>query len=252
MNAEQRPPIILVHGAWHGAWCWDRVADALRSEGWRVTAVTLPGHDRPGDTSRIWHRISQYVDAVGAAVDACDQPPVLVGHSMGGYVVQRYLESADAALGVLVASAPLRGVLMANMRVMRRYPMDTLRSALTADYSFAVRTADRVRDLYFRPETSDDAVTETMRQLQNESALAVNTMMLRWPRPSRVSTPMAVVAAADDAIFSLDEQRALAEAYGVELRVIEDSGHDVMVDDNWPSLVAAIAAAAASVSPAND
>ena len=104
-------PIVLVHGAWHGPWCWDAVAHWLRSEGHEVVVVTLPGHDRPGDHRRIWNRLSQYVAAVDEAISTLDQPAMLVGHSMGGYTVQRYLETRTAAAGVLVASVPVRGLL---------------------------------------------------------------------------------------------------------------------------------------------
>ena len=40
---------LLVHGAWHGGWCWDAVARGLTERGHRATAIDLPGHDRPGD-----------------------------------------------------------------------------------------------------------------------------------------------------------------------------------------------------------
>ncbi len=251
MPAEKRPPIVLVHGAWHGAWCWNNVVKALEADGWSVTAVTLPGHDRPGDTGRIWNRMSSYIatvaDAAAAAALSAGRPAVLVGHSMGGYVVQRYLEQTDCALGVLVASVPLKGVAMTNIRILRRYPGETLRAAMTADYSFAVSSREHIRSLFFRPETDEDVVVEAERQLQNESALAVDTMIVRWPRPSKVSTPVVVIAATEDAVFTVDEQRALALAYDTELQLIEGSGHDLMLDDKWPKLVEAIAAAGSSV-----
>lgn len=247
-DPDQRPPIVLVHGAWHGAWCWDHVVGALATDGWSVTAVTLPGHDRPGDAGRIWNRISEYIATVGHAVDeataAAGRPAVLVGHSMGGHVVQRYLENADVALGVLVASAPLRGLAETNVRILRKYPLQTLRAALTADYSFAIDTDEYIRYLFFRPDTPDETVAEARAKLQNESAVAVNTMMVRWPRPSRVHSSVVVIAASDDAVFTRSEQQGLADAYSTNLRLIENSGHDIMLDENWPALVDAIVDAA--------
>ncbi|MEM8705134.1 MAG: alpha/beta fold hydrolase [Actinomycetota bacterium] len=230
--------ILLVHGAWHGSWCWDDVARALRDRGHGVLAIDLPGHDHPGDTRRIWNRIGHYVDAVAAAAAEMDDP-VIVGHSMGGYTVQRYLERNIARRGVLVASVPAKGALAANLRTLRAHPGTTLRAMLTADYHALVGSPDRVRELFLSPDTPDAVVDDLGARLQNESAFAINTMVLRPPRPARVTTPVSIIAARGDTIFTLDEQAALAAAYDTDLTVL-DGGHDLMVDTTWPSLVDAI------------
>ena len=239
-------PIVLIHGAWHGPWCWDDVAAELRSRGHEVQAVTLPGHDRPGDPRRIWNRISQYVDAVDTAVAGLSAAPMLVGHSMGGYTVQRYLEAKTAAAGVLVASVPWRGTLRPNLRAIRRRPGPTLLAAVTLDYSRMVADADLVRELFFSPQTPDDVVTSTVDRLRNESALAVNTMAFRRIRPGKITTPMFVIGAEGDAVFSVAEQRELGEAYGVEADIVA-GGHDLMLDTTWPMLADRLDRIAASL-----
>jgi pimeloyl-ACP methyl ester carboxylesterase len=229
-------PIVLVHGAWQGPWCWDGVADRLRQAGHEVHAVELPGHDKPGTAPRNWNTVGSYLKALDQTVSALTEPPVLVGHSMGGYLVQRYLESDDAACGVLVASAPKRGVLAANLRTMRNHPTLALKATLTADYSALVASDELVREFFFTADTPDGLVSGTRAQLQNESWLAINTMNLRWPKPKRVSVPMHVIAAEHDAIFTVAEQRATAEAYGADLQVLSGMGHGLMLDTGWEQL----------------
>jgi hypothetical protein len=75
-----RPTFVLVHGAWHGAWCWDEVAARLRADGAPVVAVDLPSVARGGD---------MYDDArfVRDAVAAAGGETVVVGHSYGGIVI---------------------------------------------------------------------------------------------------------------------------------------------------------------------
>ncbi|MGZ4728056.1 MAG: alpha/beta fold hydrolase [Acidimicrobiales bacterium] len=84
--------IVLVHGAWHGAWCWDRVAGPLRDQGHEVIAVDLPGHgadegplvDLHGDAAAV----RSVLDEVGDRADGDrDEGVVLVGHSYGGAVI---------------------------------------------------------------------------------------------------------------------------------------------------------------------
>jgi pimeloyl-ACP methyl ester carboxylesterase len=75
-----RCTILLVHGAWHGDWCWDEVAERLRGEGTPVVAVDLPSVASGGD---------MYDDAraVRDAIGAIDGDSVVVGHSYGGIVI---------------------------------------------------------------------------------------------------------------------------------------------------------------------
>ena len=232
--------IVLVHGAWHGPWCWERVATALREREHTVRPVALPGHERRGRRTRLRNSIGSYLRAVERAVDQCPEPPVLVGHSMGGYVVQRYLEQREAAAAVLVASVPRRGALPANLRLLRRHPVTALRSTLTADYYPLVQDPALVRELFLSSDTSEHEIEHLAARLQNESALAILTMLVRPPRPSQVLTPVHVVAAAGDAIFTLAEQHDLAEAYGTEA-VVHPGGHDLMLDAAWPRLAETIA-----------
>lgn len=231
--------IVLVHGAWHGPWCWTDVAAALGERGHCVEAVCLPGHDGPGTNDRIWNGISHHVDAVADAVSRATDPPMLVGHSMGGYVIQRFLETGTAAHAVLVASVPRRGTLGLLVRQVRRHPTVALKGTLLADFTDLIRSDALVRELFFTEATPDEIVTACRRQLQNESVLAVITTTVRPPRPAKVTTPVSVIGARHDGVFTLEEQYDLAEAYGVEPLIL-DGGHDLMLDTSWPGLVESI------------
>ena len=76
--------IVLVHGAWHGAWCWDRVTPLLREQGHQVIAVDLPGHGADGGPLVDLHGDAA---AVQAALDRVGGEALLVGHSYGGAVI---------------------------------------------------------------------------------------------------------------------------------------------------------------------
>jgi pimeloyl-ACP methyl ester carboxylesterase len=76
--------VVLVHGAWHGAWAWERVLELLGSAGIPCTAIDLPGHGQDagslGDLHADAARVRQAIDDGGEDV-------VLVGHSYGGAVI---------------------------------------------------------------------------------------------------------------------------------------------------------------------
>jgi pimeloyl-ACP methyl ester carboxylesterase len=101
---------LLVHGAWHGAWCWDRLAPRLRAAGHSVLAPDLPAHGHDGTP---WWRAS----LAGYAQRVCDaaRPAgrvIAVGHSLGGLVITEASVREPALFAGLVylcAFAPLRG-----------------------------------------------------------------------------------------------------------------------------------------------
>jgi pimeloyl-ACP methyl ester carboxylesterase len=108
-------PIILVPGFWLGAWAWDEVAGALRADGHRVTALTLPGLDSV-ETDRSAIGLSDHVDAISEAVSAADAPVVLAVHSaagFAGYVVSDRMPEQIAAM-VYVDTAPGIGAMDAS------------------------------------------------------------------------------------------------------------------------------------------
>lgn len=101
--------VVLVHGAWHGPWCWAAVLAGLDEHGVPSDAVDLPGPDLHADA-----------DHVRGVLDGVDGPVVLVGHSYGGAVitdagthpaVERlvYIAAFPLDAGEVVAAVPLPG-----------------------------------------------------------------------------------------------------------------------------------------------
>lgn len=224
------PPIVLVHGAWHGPWCWDELAAELRTRGHEVVVPALPGHQQPGDPSRIWNTARSYVDAVADAIDALDRPPVLVGHSMGGYVVQRYCRTHQPAGIVLLASLPRSGVARTTLQLLRHEPGPTLRSVITASLWPLVSQPGAVARHFFGPTPPPGAVRRVEDNLQNESYLAFLAMLVPRFGLAKITSPALVVAAGEDALFSVSQQQDLADVLSAPLQVIQDSGHDLMLD----------------------
>jgi alpha-beta hydrolase superfamily lysophospholipase len=89
--------ILFIHGAGRGAWCWrDHFTGWFEARGYTVSAPDLPHH---GDLDRrgvISTPLQVYVDAVGRAAADLEPPLVIVAHSLRGFVVEKYLEQAEA------------------------------------------------------------------------------------------------------------------------------------------------------------
>lgn len=83
--------IILIHGAWHGSWCWYKVVPILENKGHKVIAIDLPRYgNKIPQTTDIF--LDTYVNCVGEILSKQTSPVILVGHSMGGIVVSQLAE----------------------------------------------------------------------------------------------------------------------------------------------------------------
>lgn len=142
-----KSPFLLVHGAWHGAWCWGKINPLLAAAGHAVLAIDLPGHglnaafpaafDIQPRTSALATEFSpiagitlaDYARAVADAVDsllAAGFPaPIVVGHSMGGGAIHAASELLGpgkiARLVYVAAFMPKDGQPMVAFPLMRRH-----------------------------------------------------------------------------------------------------------------------------------
>jgi pimeloyl-ACP methyl ester carboxylesterase len=92
---------VLIHGAWLGAWSWDKVVPLLEKEGHIVEAPDLPGHGR--DKTPIQEvSLQAYADRVCRVLDDQPEPVILVGHSMGGAVITQAAEHRPGKVETLV------------------------------------------------------------------------------------------------------------------------------------------------------
>jgi pimeloyl-ACP methyl ester carboxylesterase len=97
---------VLVHGGFHGAWCWSRVIPELEALGHEAIAIDLPGHGTRRDESSTLQNRPQ------AIIDAMQPGDVLVGHSGGGYDITLAADAVPEKVSHLIylaAALPLEG-----------------------------------------------------------------------------------------------------------------------------------------------
>ena len=248
-TASRHPPLVLIHGAWHGAWCWQDTLDWFAGHGFEAHALSLRGHGESAGKDRLrWWSIADYVADVDQVVRSLERPAVLVGHSMGGFVVQKYLERHAPAGAVLLASVPPAGILRFYGRVLRRHPLAGLKANLTLSPYAVIEKPAYAREWFFSPGMPEDDLAAYHARLQDESFRAILDMLvLDLPSPRAARSPVAVLGARRDAIFSVAEVEATARAYGVEAIIYPDMAHNMPYEPGWQDVVAGIAEWAAAL-----
>lgn len=228
-GGTDRPPMLFVHGLGHGAWCWEPWMDLAAEAGWPCYAVDLRGHGGSGGDEQLLRRttIRHYVHDVMQTITELPAPPVLVGHSMGGLVVQHVLERYPARAGVLIAPIPAHGGLGVMGKLAASRP-DQLLSAL------ALRPIRLSPDQLFHALDRPTAHRYAGRQTPDSPLVQLQLTLPRRPRPSKAS--VLVLGAGEDALIPpVDVQRTAAH-YGSRARLFRGLGHDLMLEPDlkWP------------------
>jgi pimeloyl-ACP methyl ester carboxylesterase len=165
-------PIVLVPGFWLGAWAWDEVAAALRADGHRVTALTLPGLESV-DTDRSAITFADHVDAICEAVKKAGPPVVLAVHSGAGapgYAVTDRIPKQLAAM-VYVDTGPATGALDASFDAAEK-PMPSLEK-LAADENLDGLSKEQLETFRRRAVPEPGAALRGSAELTNAARLDV-------------------------------------------------------------------------------
>lgn len=229
-------PLLFVHGASQAAWCWDEHwMPALAARGWACHAVSLRGHGNSTGAARLrTATIRDYSDDVLQVIVRLPRPPVLIGHSMGGRIVQDVCARYPAAGAVFVASVGPRHDLAFLGNLARHEPAMLARSLLPAP------PPPRPDPPYlFGSRTPNDVARAHIARLQPESTVAA--LQIIGPHRFRAGEqPVLVLTGALDRTLSVADSLRLARAYGVEAHVLDGLGHELMLEARWSEPLALV------------
>ena len=241
---KEAPPLLFVHGFWQGAWCWaEKFMPYFAARGFTCHALDLRGHgESPGKEKIRWYPLKAYVADLIYVVEAMAEKPILIGHSMGGMIVQKYLETHTAPAVVLLASAPPGGLIPATFRVIGKHPWPVLIANLTLDMYNVVATPDLYRDAFFSPELPQQDLDHYHAQIQTDSYRAYMDMMfLNLPKTARSHrVPTLVLGSPDDLIISEKDVRRTTAVYNADMEMVPGMGHNMMLDKGWEEVAAAM------------
>ncbi len=225
LRGSRLTTFVLVHGGWHGAWCWYRVAPLLERLGHTVITPDLPGHGRdPTPAGSV--TLAAYADRVSAALAAAGKPAVLVGHSMGGMAITQ--AAADhpehvALLVYLAAFLPRDGQSLADLAEGETENLLTPNSVPNAQ-----RTAILLREDALRPALYADCREEDIalaRRLIRPEPLAPLSQPIR-AAPERLDRiPRVYLECRHDRALPLARQRLMQAARPCREVIGLESGH---------------------------
>jgi non-heme chloroperoxidase len=242
--APHTTPLLFLHGAFAGAWMWaDNFLPWFARQGYCSYALSLRGHGgSAGDANLDALSITDYVEDTEAAVAWLStqhaQPPALIGHSMGGFVVQKYLENNRAPAAALLCAVPPQGLLLSQFNLFTQRPgllMDINKLLSGEDVGRAT-----VREALFA-QPVDDALLERFRarmQLESQRALWDMSVFNLPLLPAALRPPLLIIGAEKDVLVPAFLVEATARTYSLEAHIFKGMGHAVTHEKDWPQVAA--------------
>lgn len=234
-NKRHTTPLLFIHGAYAGAWCWkEHYLRFFAEAGYDSYAVSLSGHGASRGRQHLdTLSITDYAKDVREVVKTLAAPPVLIGHSMGGFVVQKYLERHPMPGAVLTCSVPPQGLMASAVGLFFSKP--TLITDLNRLMSGGSANMDTLREALFAQPVAVSDLERYYRMTQLESHRAIWDMTLfNLPSVSRVKeTPLLVQGAEFDHLISASLVEMTARSYGVEAHIFPGMGHGIMLERDW-------------------
>lgn len=244
--------VFMIHGMWGGPFYWTNYRGVLESRGWRCIATTLPYHDMNPQAMpdpRLGRAgLLDYVTALEREIETLDEPPILVGHSMGGLLAQMLCARGKARAAVLLAPASPAGIMALTPSVLKSFlPMllrwGFWRKPMRQPFATAVYSM-----LHLLPPEEQRV---TYAQFVYESGRAAAEIGF-WPfdlyRASRVDAaaitcPLLVLVGTEDRITPVQVVRRVARRYGerAEYRELEHHAHWLVDEPGWEAIARDVA-----------
>ncbi len=234
---DSLPVLVFIHGAWHGAWCWEKnFLPFFTKSGFECYTFDLPYHGRSRHQKGInTYRISDYIDVLKIILSDIDKPHILIGHSMGGYIIQEYLEKNDCAGAILMASVPSKPVWRLLFKMTANFPFSMLKAFIGMNLAYLMDTPEKAKRFLFSSTMPEEEIRNYTNLMSSESlsVIVFDFLFSKLKGRKNHSYPVLVVSAEKDEMITISENKRTAEMQKADFVKIKNLAHDLMLDQNW-------------------
>ncbi|HEX8568328.1 MAG TPA: alpha/beta hydrolase [Caulobacteraceae bacterium] len=229
--------MIMVHGAFCGGWCFDRFRRPFETAGYAVSAPDLPGHGERRSEGVAGLSVRRYAQDIVEQVRACPEPPILLGHSMGGLVASMAAAQTRVRALIMLAPSPPWGVVGSAMEVAAAVGL----SSEGAYWSREIPPDGQIMSSVSLDRTPRREHPRIIAQMGPESGRALYEIINWWADPTMASmvppggsrAPSLVIGGGNDRIHPTSTIAQIALRTGAEMRTMDGMSHWLIGEPGW-------------------
>jgi len=243
-TSKHRHSILFVHGAYHAAWCWEEhFLDYFAKSGYFAYALNLRGHGNSERSRSQNFSFNDYLEDLDQTIQELGQQIILVGHSLGGMLVQKYIETHSVPAAVILSTATPQGLRALGKRLLRLYPVKTVQMLLTGNPNVLWHSPEVVQHCFLANEMTQEKKNQYIQRILSQSESG--QLMLRELVSLKFNCPIQpqrvlVAKGKRDALVQDKECEAIAKLHQVKPLLFDDLSHDLMLGENWELAAATI------------
>jgi len=226
--------ILLVHGAFHGAWMWEgNFLDYYLEQGFETYSIDLSGRGK--GKRKFMLGLGDLVDDLATAIQQIDKEVIVVGHSMGCLVAQKYLEKHSLKGAIFLCPLPPFGMHKSIGRLMVRSPKNFFKFSMMSMFNVMKGGKNsRPPSGIYAPDTPKEVLAENVAKMNGESKrLLTQIFFQNVDIPAVKETPIQIIGAEDDGLIFKEDVIEMARRYELPYQLFSDVGHAIIFAPNW-------------------
>ena len=241
---NDKPPVIMVHGGFCGGWAFDAFRQPFEAAGHVCLTPDLRGHaPGAGGGAVVGLSMGDFAKDIAALIRAQSEPPVLIGHSMGGLVAMMAATRAPVRALVLLAPSPPWGVAGSSMEeaasALSLHALGPFwMQSIDPDYASACLYSLDKLDKADRKAAFARMSPESGRALWETLNWWLDPFMTTSVQGDRIKAPVFAMVGDRDLIHPLATVRQTAERLSAEIKVFPGMSHWLMGEPGWEVAVA--------------
>lgn len=228
-------PLLFVHGSYCAAWIWERhFLPHFAKAGYYGAAISLSGHGKDATTMDVdSFGISDFLKDIDKGCKLFDTQPLLVGHSLGGYLVQRYALVHTVPGMILMASPALSGLSSSSQHIMMHSPDLAMQLGLMMTCGTDCVDMDVLGKALLTSATPEDDRTFLVEHFQKESSRVTSESFFPCLRLPTDFPKTLIIGSKEDAFIPETDLQYSRMLWAADLHFIPHAPHGLMIDPCW-------------------
>ncbi len=230
-------PLLFIHPLGHAAWYWqENFIPYFAAHGFHCYVMSLRGHgESEGKKNLRWTSIKSFLADIENTIAKLPANPVLIGDSLGGMLVRKFLEKYRPPAAVLMSPASQRAAWSFSFKVLQKHPLLFLQLNSTFNVKPLYSTPALYREVFCSEELPEELVKKYQSKTDNDSYRLYAELLFGFDKPKNqtAKTPTLLLTGGKDFTFPKSSYDKIQKELKAKRIALPSLPHEMATDTNW-------------------